>query len=455
MNNSQSLRIPGVKSWSLAVESLVLMETRRINATLALSVCSRGKGSFSSADLMAARRLIMETTRRQNWIDRLLNFLLAPRSIRNLGRKVRAFLRLYVYCTRFDEGNSEAKAVAAARTGRRVLGWRSLNSVEEILGRIIIFDSRKLYDGLDEFEVLGLETYHPTWFVRYCVNLFGKEEALRFLATSVQIPPSYLRVNTLKMSTRDIESVLKNEGIIIAPFEGIENVYEIVQSSQPPIFSSAYREGLFYLQDPASCLAVQSAEPESGWKVLDVCAAPGGKTSHLAQLMGDKGRIVSIDISRRRLRILKREVRRGGTTIADAALADAFNPLPVVGEFDLVVLDPPCSGTGTFWKTPSAKWRIDSRSFKRYSRLQGGMIDSCSKNVKLGGFLVYSTCSISLEENELVIEEFLKGHPEFQLVETRPSVGKPGFEGLIECQRLYPHTDRTNGFFLAKMQRVN
>ncbi|UCD73330.1 MAG: hypothetical protein JSW01_01440, partial [Candidatus Bathyarchaeota archaeon] len=117
MTSSLSHGIPSEKSWSLAIESLVLMEKRRINATLALSVCSPRRGEFSSADLMAARRLIMETTRRQNWIDRLLNFMLAPRSIRNLGSKVRAFLRLYVYCIRFNGDNSEAKAIAIVRTG--------------------------------------------------------------------------------------------------------------------------------------------------------------------------------------------------------------------------------------------------------------------------------------------------------------------------------------------------
>jgi len=455
MKNAPNFNIPHVESWVLATDSMVLMEKRGFNSTLALSIVSQAREDLSSAERMAARRLIIETTRRLNFIDRLLNSLLAPSSIGNLQRETRAFMRIYVFYTWFGQSDRESKGTAAARMGRRILGWRSLNPVEHILGRITVFDQNQLCTGLDEFEIVALETFHPTWFVRYCYNLFGKEEALRFLATSSQIPPTYLRINTLKATISDIESTLENLGMTITPFKGVGNVYEVVRSSRPPALSKAYREGLFYLQDPASCLTVQAADPQPGGEVLDVCAAPGGKTIHLAQLMEDKGRIVSIDLSERRMEILKRTVRMGGVTIVEAILADAYNPLPLREEFDLVLLDPPCSSSGTFRKTPSAKWRIASRSFRGYGKIQGSMIDSCSRNVKKGGFLVYSTCSISVEENELVIEGFLEGHPDFRLVETQPVVGRPGLRGHTKCQRLFPHINRTNGFFLAKIQRVS
>ncbi len=455
MSPPSRLRPPSLRSWSLAIDSMVLMEARRLNPTLALSISSHRDESLSPADRMTAKRLVTETTRRLNFIDRMLNFLLAPSGLRNLQSKVRAFIRLYTFYTRFGGDNRETRPVAAARLGRRLLGWRTLNPVEHILGRILVFDPERMFDRLDEFEVIALKTFHPTWFVRYCFNLLGKDEAMQFLEASNRIPPTYLRINTLKAQVGEIESALESEGMDVNPFGEINDVYEVIRSSRPPVTSKAHQGGLFFLQDPASCLAVQAAEPEPGWKVLDVCAAPGGKTTHLAQLMKDKGHIISIDLSKRRLEILKREVFRGGSTIVDPILADAIRPVPLEGEFNLVILDPPCSSTGTFWKTPSAKWRIDSRSFMRYGKLQEQMIDSCSKNVRVGGFLVYSTCSISLEENELVIESFLKDHPGFRIVPTKPTVGRPGFKGQINCQRLYPHMNRTNGFFLAKMQRLS
>ena len=455
MSPSHLLRPPSLRSWSLAIDSMVLMEARRLNSTLALSISSHGGEGLSSADRMAARRLVMETTRRLNFIDRMLNFLLAPSGLRNLKSKVRAFIRLYTFYVWFGEGDKEARAVVAARIGRRLLSWRELNPVEHILGRIIVLNAERLFERLGEFEVIALKTFHPTWFVRYCFSLLGKDEAMRFLEASNSIHPVYLRMNLLKAKAEDIESMLEREGITVAPFRGVDDVYEVVDSSFPLVTSKAYQEGLFFLQDPASCLVVQTAKPQPEWRVLDVCAAPGGKTTHLAQLMEDRGQIISIDLSERRLEVLRREVLRVGSTIVDPLLADAIRPLPVRGEFDLVILDPPCSSTGTFWKTPSAKWRIDSRSFTRYGKLQGRMIDSCSESVRVGGFLVYSTCSISLEENEMVIEKFLENHPDFQLVPTESLIGRSGFKGQVNCQRLYPHINRTNGFFLAKMKRLS
>jgi len=450
----QDSAIPGSRAWALAIETLTLLERRRLNSTLALSIASRTRKGLSGADLKAAKRLVVETIRRRNFIDKLLNTLLEPETLGDLERRVRAFARLFVFYTRLDGGNSEARAIELAKIGRRILGWRSLHPIERILGMIIAFDVERLYEGVDEYEALALKTFHPAWFVRYCFRFLGEEESLRLLESGTMIPPTYLRVNTLRRSLQESRRLLEEEGVVLSLFTGLKNVYEVIGSSPSPVLTEAYRQGLFYLQDPASCLAVEAAHPQPGWRVLDVCAAPGGKTSYLAQLMGNRGRIVSVDLSGRRINILKREIRRGGATIVDGMRGDAFRPLPLRGRFELVVLDPPCSGSGVFWRLPSTKWRLSPRSFGRYKEIQSHMIDSSSEKVELEGFLIYSTCSISLEENEQVVEEFLERHSGFRLVDARPRVGEPGFGGMKECQRLYPHRHRTNGFFLAKMQRI-
>jgi 16S rRNA (cytosine967-C5)-methyltransferase len=116
-------------------------------------------------------------------------------------------------------------------------------------------------------------------------------------------------------------------------------------------------------------------------------------------------------------------------------------------------LDPPCTSTGTFGKTPDAKWRLTKRSIFGMSNIQEKMIETCAEYVKDDGFLVYSTCSITLEENEMVIEKFLLLNPEFRLVESRPRIGLPGLRGLSKCQRLYPHIHECNGFFVAKLKK--
>jgi 16S rRNA (cytosine967-C5)-methyltransferase len=140
-----------------------------------------------------------------------------------------------------------------------------------------------------------------------------------------------------------------------------------------------------------------------------------------------------------------------GVEIAEPVLADACVSLPFTVEADVVVLDPPCTSTGVFAKQPSAKWRLTPRSIDKMAEIQWRMINSCAEHVKAGGVLAYSTCSVTVEENELIIERFLKWHPEFSLAEINPEIGLSGLRGLEKCRRLYPHLHESNGFFIAKL----
>jgi 16S rRNA (cytosine967-C5)-methyltransferase len=208
------------------------------------------------------------------------------------------------------------------------------------------------------------------------------------------------------------------------------------------------------VQDKASCFAAEAADPKLGMMVLDVCAAPGAKTTYLAQLMQNKGLVCSVDYSRRRMRVWWTEVGRMWVEIAEPIIADARCSLPFNGEADLVILDPPCTSTGVFAKLPAAKWRLTQKSIEKMTEIQWQMINNCAEKVKPGGVLAYSTCSVTVEENEMIIERFLKQHPEFQLAEIQPKMGLPGLRGLEKCQRLYPHIHRSNGFFIAKLLKA-
>ena len=140
-------------------------------------------------------------------------------------------------------------------------------------------------------------------------------------------------------------------------------------------------------------------------------------------------------------------------TIAQPLIADACATLPLNGNADLIVLDPPCTGTGIFAKQPSAKWRLRPKSIEKMAEIQWQMINRCCEKVAPGGALIYSTCSITLEENEAIVGKFLKEREEFSLSEIEPKIGLPGLQGLTQCQRLYPHIHRCNGFFIAKLRK--
>jgi 16S rRNA (cytosine967-C5)-methyltransferase len=442
------------EAWTLAIETLSWIELQRLGERLALNRATKQLKIRDRKAIGLAHRLVTETLRRKNHIDFLLNSVLAPKSLNDFKLGARAFLRLYVYETKVADGNLE-NAVKIAKMGRSILGWRELDDAEKVLGEILSINPENAVQGLDEAEKVGLQTYHPAWFVKYCFRLLGRAEALRFLENSAEIPPVYVRLNTLKAPQEELLKRLEDEQIVLEKVQQLRHTYRLIQNRKPLIRTLGFGQGLFYIQDKASCLAAEIANPKPGTTVLDLCAAPGAKTTYLAQLMENRGTLISADYSKRRIQVWKRETERMGASIAQPVVADARKSLPLNVSADLVILDPPCTSTGTFGKTPGAKWRLTKRSMLGMAKIQAEMMEQCAEYVKDGGFLVYSTCSITVEENEMVIEGFLRLHPEFQLAEAKPLIGLPGLRGLTMCQRLYPHVHECNGFFVAKLKKEN
>lgn len=442
------------ETWTLAIEALSWMEKEHISERLALARTAKQLEISNVDALRLAHGLVCETVRRRNVIDRFINEVLKPKALSDFPFGVQSFLRLYVYQTRvaknWDKADFE-EAKNVARLARSILGWRALQPVEPYLGLLLTESPTILFRSVGDEERVGLLTYHPTWFVRYCFRLLGRREALAFLETSAKTPPTYIRLNTIKASEDKILKTLEEEKVKVEKIEGLRYAYKLLGTKQPLTRTKSFHEGLFYIQDKASCYAAEVADPKPGMMLLDVCAAPGAKTTYLAQLMQNRGVIYSIDYSRRRMNVWKSEVARMGVEIAEPIIADACNPLPVAVEADMVILDPPCTSTGAFAKIPSAKWRLAARSTEKMAEIQWRMLENCAEKLKPGGALVYSTCSITVEENEMLVERFLKWHPDFRLAEVNPKIGLPGLRGLTKCQRLYPHIHECNGFFIAKL----
>jgi 16S rRNA (cytosine967-C5)-methyltransferase len=440
------------EAWALAIESLCWIELKGLSERLALIKASKQLGIQDAHTIGLAHKLVLETVRRQNFFDYMINSLLEPNSINDFHSSIRAFLRLYAYETKIRGNNGYERTASMAGIGRSVLGWRRLKEVEGVLGPLLSLKPKKVLKRLDDAERISLQMFQPFWFVKYCFKLFGRHEALQIFESTLSNTPTYIRVNTLKMAEEKLLEEIGSEGVTLEKVEGLVHTYKVIESKQPLIRTSSFKNGLFYIQDKASCLAATVAAPKTGMTVFDVCAAPGAKTTHLAQLMENRGTIFSMDYSKRRIRIWRREIKRMGVRIATLILGDAYNPLPVHKvDADLVVLDPPCTSTGVFSRTPSAKWRLSKRSVRRMAAIQWEMLNNCAELVKKGGSLVYSTCSITVEENEILIERFLKLNPEFTQVETKPRIGLPGLRGQTCSQRLYPHIHECNGFFIAKL----
>ena len=444
------------EAWMVAIETLSWMEMRRLSERQAFAKTVKQLGIDIQQSLKLAMMLVSETVRRRNFIDRFINTTLENQDISEFDLGVQSFLRLYVYQTRMARDWSRMdydEAVKIAGLGRSILGWKSLQPVERFLGELLTRKPQRMMQGLGDEERIGLQLFHPTWFVEYCVKMLGRPEAVRMLEANVRSPTTYVRLNTLMASESRIRGRLAEEDVTLEKVKDLKVTYRVVNAREPLILTRSYGEGLFCIQDKASCFAVEATAPRPRMKLLDVCAAPGAKTTYLAQLMRNRGTIFSIDYSRRRMMVWGRETARMGVTNAVPVISDARKSIPLADQVDLVLLDPPCTGTGVFGKMPSLKWRVVPHSIDVMVDVQWQMLNSCAEFVKSGGSMVYSTCSITVEENEMLIERFLKWHPDFHLVNIKPNIGLAGFRGLDKCRRLYPHIHDSNGFFIARLSK--
>lgn len=303
---------------------------------------------------------------------------------------------------------------------------------------------------LPEFERISLETCHPVWFIKRLTHTFGRDAALQMLRRNLEFLPTFARINPLKVHDSDRSRMIQE--LSDSVFDTIQDVLKLTKSLAA-VRSRYFASGEIVIQDLSSIVAGLAATPTPGSTVLDVCAAPGNKTSHLAALMQNNGSIYSVDVSNRRLSHWTKEMKRTGVRIASPIRSDARR-IPLKVAADLVLIDPPCSNSGVFARNPAAKWKITESRVHEFSISQRVILQAGSMHVRPRGSLVYCTCSVLPEENEYVIEEFLRNNQEFRLVPQAPFLGSHGLRGFELCQRFYPHLHSCNGYFIAKLQRT-
>ncbi len=443
-------------AWTVAIETMSWIELKKLSEHMALMRTVKELRNCEPNAIRLGYGLVLETERRRNLIDKFINAQLKGKELSEFDMGVQAFLRLYVYQTRVTRnwaGYDLHEAAHIAQLGRSILGWQNLREVEHYLGFMLTQKIEPILESAKGEEKVALQTFHPTWFVKYCFNLFGETEASPFLEGNLKPPETCIRLSTLRASEQEILAKLEAEGVKVEKINPLKYTYKVLSARIPLNRIDSYRLGFFYIQDKASCFAAEAADPKPGMTVLDICAAPGAKTTYLAQLMQNTGAIYSFDYSKRRMRVWRQEVGRMWVSNAEPLIVDARSPLPVDVEADVVILDPPCTSTGVFAKLPAAKWRLTPKSIEKMAEIQWQMINNCAEKVKPGGTLTYSTCSITFEENESIIQRFLNAHSEFQLADITPKMGLPGLRGLDKSQRLYPHIHSSNGFFIANMTK--
>jgi 16S rRNA (cytosine(967)-C(5))-methyltransferase len=433
-------------SLEVAIEALSWMAYSGLGERPALYKAAEQLDVEETNDLRQAYRLIMETTRFQNRLDNVISQIISEDKMAQTPHGIRSFLRILAYL-RYVDGMRRKNLERHVEVARQVLGWKELREYEEQMARIVAGEAISI-DSFSEFDRISLETCHPVWFVKRLVNVFGRSFALRVLGRDLLPTPTFVRLNPLKADSELAETA---EQLHVMKLDKMDGVFRLETKTQP---SQLIKSGCVVVQDLASITAGFVASPKPGQIVMDVCAAPGNKTTHAAAQMQNQGKVYSIDISQRRLTYWKKEMERCGCEIATPILADARR-LPLKIEADVAIVDPPCSNSGVFAKSPAGKWKITPARVNEYALRQRAILDAGSVHVKRGGTIVYCTCSILPEENEYVIEEFLKEQPDFKLTPQTPFLGAHGLRGFDLCQRFYPHLHECNGYFIAKMQRAN
>lgn len=303
-------------------------------------------------------------------------------------------------------------------------------------------------EGADPLETMAVRTSHPQWLVAEFVSRLGATDAEKLLLADNEQPPTMAQVNTLRASVEEVQAALSAQSVQAERHPWLPGCLTLSGTGDLERLD-AYQKGLIYIQDGAAKLSVLAASPKPGQRVLDCCAAPGGKSFAAAIEMENRGVLVSCDIHPHKIKLLEAGKDRLGLDVMRAELQNGTQTrADWLAGFDLVITDVPCSGLGIIRKKPDIRYK-DPEPLMGLPRVQRDILNNCANYVRPGGTLLYSTCTLLERENEAVVESFLIAHPEYELAGFElPGLGQ--FDGMLT---LWPHIHGTDGFFIAKMKR--
>lgn len=404
-------------------------------------------------DRALAHEITLGALRWQLWLDRLIEHY-AGRRADKLDASVRRALRLGLYqlrfLTRIPPSAAINEAVNFAHRERVRSAASFINAVLRRAAREPEYDPAA--NITDRIEQIAVRTSHPRMLIERWTRAFGEEETIRFVESNNQIPPIAFRIGNVSARPDDVLKRLQDacaevEPSLIAP--GAWRVHGA--SGRTAHLAEWAARGEIYLQDEASQLVAHVLSARAGERVLDVCAAPGSKTTHIAVLTEDKARIVAGDLYAHRLCTLRGMIARSSLESVHRIALNAESTLPFAGEtFDRALVDAPCTGTGTLRRNPEIRWRIEASDIEELAARQKRILEMTARVVRRGGRLVYSTCSVEPEENEEVVAGFLEHHADFRLL---PGLIPDDLRTQTGAGRTWPQRDGTDGFFIAAFER--
>lgn len=407
---------------------------------------------LSNQDRGLATEIIYGVIENKYYIDYMIDKLSKVKT-NKMEIYVKTLLRMGIYQIMFLNSISDYAAVnetvnLAKKKNSKVSGFingilRNVIRQKETIGSIKV---------KDDIDYLAIKYSYDKWMIRNWMIHFGREFTEELLEANSQRPSIYLRTNTLKITRDELIEKLEKQNIKASKVNVVDEAIK-VENLKDIENNSLYKEGLFTVQDISSMLVGKVMNPKENSFVLDVCSAPGGKTTHMATLMNNTGQVVSRDIYEHKLKLIKASCKRLNLTNVDVEEYDAMKmDKDSIGKFDYVLADVPCSGLGIIRRKPEIKYK-EKEEFRDLPPIQKKILENASKYVKKGGTLIYSTCTIQDSENIDVINEFLQKNKNFELA--------PIDEVNVDLDnqekgymKIYPNVHEIDGFFISKLIRV-
>ena len=400
----------------------------------------------SSALPLEERRLATELAygclRRRGTLDAVIERC-AGRGMREITRGLDDILRLGVYQLMYlDRVPPYAAVDETVELAKRFGPRGSEKFVNAVLRRAQRSQGETAPAAKEKSPACSLATSHshPLWLVERWLARWGRAEAEALCAANNTIPPLTVRVNRLKTSREKLMTALTREGVRAVPHDGHPLALDIKDLPSPLRDLSSFREGLFQVQDVSGMRVVDLMGAQPGERIADLCAGPGGKATAVAETMGDEGEVLCVELREKKAGMISENAKRLGLSCITVVIGDALRAQTLIGRhaIDRVLLDAPCSNTGVLGRRPEARWRVKEADIGRLAERQTALLSAAAAVVRPGGILVYSTCSVEPDENEKVVELFLRRFPGF---------------GVEDQVSLFPHRSGCDGGYAARLVR--
>ena len=392
-----------------------------------------------------------EIYRKLNWIDLFLKTSSSNFSLKKIRSDMRALLRIAAHMLKVND-KSVDEVITILEPYYRPIEKMSFGTLLELIQTVT---EANLYENREDLpSKYSLKYFTYTWIIRKFFKQWGEDFTEKVLQSFLESIPMYVRINTLKATFDEIAGNLTNYEVKYTLVDAIPNLIRIDETPVPIPRLDEFKEGKLVVQQKASALVSLVLNPQPDEEILDMCASPGGKTSHIVAKTGTAKNILAVDLNKERVKILTDRLKLLGAEKVKILSADARTlRASVKSTFDKILLDPPCSGSGTYSSRPDIKWRVKQRDLNWYTKLQSSLLNEASKLLEVDGCIVYSTCSIFEDENHEIISQFLKTNSNFSLILASPMIGIPSNLLKSKTQELYPHLHETEGFFIAKMKK--